>query len=225
LNMKKIIKQNKGSFLWRIVFGIIIILFSLISLGRFNATAGLFYLIISIFVFIPGRIFKINNKWVKIGIVVIAIFSVGLFNHFTINESSPIIEEYNIGQEFILPNDPNFSLIITKAVEEYEIPTSDKVYKTNGKFLFIYFKTKYMGDLSEIPEDNKIPFLMSFGLKDSNNKEYIVSDLNASNFPQSRNLESDEFFYLYNLDKETVGLKLIFTEEKNKKFIVVDLGI
>ena len=223
--MKKTIEQNKGSLLWRIVFGIILILFSLISLGRFNVIAGLLYLIISIFVFIPGRIFKIHNKWVKIGIVVIAIFLVGLFNHFIINESSPVIEEYNIGQEFILPNDPNFSLTITKAVEEYEIPTSANIYKTDGKFLFVYFKSKYVGNLSELPEDNLVPFSMTSVLKDANNNEYSTSDLDTSDFPQSQNLESDEFFYLYNLDNEVTGLKLIFIEEKNKNFVVVNLGI
>jgi len=221
--MKKSIDKDKGSLLWRIIFGIVLIIFSLISLGRFNATAGLFYLIISIFIFIPGRIFKINNKWVKIGIVVIAIFSVGLLNHFTINKSSPIIEEYNIGEEFILPNDPNFSLIITKAVEEYEIPTANNIYKTDGKFLFIYFEPRYIGNLSELAENNQVNFLMSFGLKDSSNNEYPISDLNTSDFPQSQNLASGEFFYLYNLDKEATGLKFVFTEEKKKKFVVVNL--
>jgi len=223
--MKKTITQNKGSLLWRIVFGIILILFSLISFGRFNTTAGLLYLIISIFVFIPGRLFKIHNKWVKVGIVIVAIILVGLFNHFAINSSSQIIEEYNIGQEFILPNDPNFSLTITKAVEEYEIPTSANIYKTDGKFLFVYFKSKYVGNLSELPEDNLVPFSMTSVLKDSNNNEYSISDLDTSDFPQSQNLESDEFFYLYNLDNEVTGLKLIFIEEKNKKFVVVNLGI
>jgi len=223
--MKKTITQNKGSLLWRIVFGIILILFSLISFGRFNTTAGLLYLIISIFVFIPGRLFKIHNKWVKVGIVIVAIILVGLFNHFAINSSSQIIEEYNIGQEFILPNDSNFSLIITKAVEEYEIPTSENIYKTDGKFLFVYFKSKYVGNLSELPEDNLVPFSMIFVLKDSNNNEYSISDLDTSDFPQSQNLESDEFFYLYNLNNEATGLKLIFIEEKNKKFVVVNLGI
>jgi len=222
--MKKVI-EKKGSLLWRIIFGVILIIFSLISLGRFNSLAGLLYLIISIFIFIPGRVFKINNKWIKISIVIIAIILVGVFNHFTINASAPIVNEYLLGQEFILPNNPNFSLIVVKIVEEYEIPTMDKIYKTDGKFLFVYFKLKYVGNLSELLEDNQVPFSMSFGLKDSNNKEYVVSDLNASDFSQSQNLEADEFFYLYNLDKEAVGLKLIFTEEKNKNFVVVDLGI
>jgi len=223
--MKKTIEQNKSSILWRIVFGVILIFFSLIALGRFNAIAGLFYLIISIFIFIPGRIFKIHNKWIKVRIVLVAIILVGLFNHFVINLPSQTIEEYNIGQEFILPNDPNFSLIITKVVEESEIPTSENIYKTDGKFLFVYFKPKYVGNLSELSEDNKALFSMSFGLKDVNNKEYYVSDLETSEFPQSQNLGSGEFFYLYNLDKEATGLKLIFQEEKKKKFVIVNLGI
>jgi len=223
--MKKVVGENKGSLLWRIIFGIVLIIFALISLSRMNTTAALIYLIISIFIFIPGRFFKINNKWIKVGIVVITIILVGLFNHFTINASAPIIEEHGLGQEFVLPNDPNFSLIITKAVEEYEIHTTDKIYQTDGKFLFLYFKSKFVGNLSEIPENNQVPFSMSFGLKDANNNEYSVSDLDASNFSQSQNLEPGEFLYLFNIDKEATGLKLIFTEEKNKKFVVIDLGI
>lgn len=223
--MKKIVEQNKGSLLWRIVFGIVLILFSLISLSRFNATAGLFYLIISVFIFIPGRFFRINNKWIKTSIVIIAIILVGIFNHFTINASAPIINEYNLGQEFVLPNNLNFSLIIIKIAEEYEIPTPDTIYKTDGKFLFVYFKSKYTGNLSELPEDNQVPFSMSFGLKDADNNEYSLSDLDTSDFSQSQSLESGEFFYLFNIDKKATGLKLIFTEEKNKKFVVVHLGI
>ena len=87
--MKKIIKkgavENKGSLLWRIIFGILFIFFALVSLGRFNATAALFYIIISIFIFIPGRKFKINSNWLKITIVIIAVLLIGLINHFTKN--------------------------------------------------------------------------------------------------------------------------------------------
>jgi len=74
------IKKSEGYLLWRIIFGIILLIFSLMSFSRFNATAALFYLMISIFIFIPGRFFKIHNKWIKVGIVVILIFLVGLSN-------------------------------------------------------------------------------------------------------------------------------------------------
>ena len=73
-------KKSEGYLLWRIIFGIILLIFSLMSLLRFNATAALFYLMISIFIFIPGRFFKIHNKWIKVGIVIASVILVGLSN-------------------------------------------------------------------------------------------------------------------------------------------------
>ncbi len=121
--MKKSAEKNKNLLVWRIVFGVVLIIFSIISLARFNATAALFYIIISAFIFIPGRVFRINNKWIKVAIVVVAIFGVGLFNHFYINTD---IGQNNSGESTIIHKD--FRAIMNTGWEEYEIPPSTFVY-------------------------------------------------------------------------------------------------
>ncbi len=225
--MKKIIKENtgenKGSPVWRIIFGILFIIFALFSLGRFNATAALLYVIISIFIFIPGRKFKINSKWIKITIVIVSVLIVGLINHFTINTTVPVIEEYTLGQEFLLPNDSNFALTITKAIKEPKIMVKEQEYTTDGSFLLVYINTRFAGDLSTLSAENMIPFSMSFILKDSNNNEYYNSDINTAGMAQTQSLEPGESFYLFNIPKTATGLNLIFTAKDVKKLVVVHL--
>jgi len=217
---------SKGSMLWRIVFGIVLIIFALISISRFNVDAALFYLIISVFIFIPGRVFKINNKWIKVGIVAVAILGVGLYNQF-MTSPSQIVEEYNLGQEFLLPNDPNFALTITRAVKEPTIIVNGQEYSTEGSFLLVYLNTRFAGDVSAIMVNNTVPeavpFSMSFTLKDSDNNEYTVLDVDTEEMPQTQALEKGESFYPYNIPKNATGLKLIFTAVDINKFVVVDL--
>ncbi|MDP2907012.1 MAG: hypothetical protein Q8O03_03665 [Nanoarchaeota archaeon] len=228
IKIKKIIKgteeENKGSLLWRIILGIVLVIFALISLSRFNATAALLYIIISIFIFIPGRIFKIYSKWMKVSIVIAAILMVGLFNHFFVNINAPVVEEYALGQEFLLPNDPNFALTITRAIREPTIMVKEQEYVTDESFLLVYLNTKFVGDISALPADNTAPLSMSFTLKDSDDNEYAVLDMDTKEMPQTQTLEKGESFYLYNIPKNATGLKLIFIAEDINKFVVVGLN-
>lgn len=153
----------------------------------------------------------------------VAILIVGLINHFFVNANTPIVEEYMLGQEFLLPNNPNFSLTITKIIEEPKIIIKGQEYVTNGVFLLIYFDTKFTGNLSNLPADNTIPFSMSFTLKDLNNNEYTPSELDTKDMIQTKNLKKGESFYMFNIPKNTTGLKLIFTAKDINKFVVVDL--
>ncbi len=220
----KNLKPNKseGSLLWRIIFGIVLIIFALISLSRFNATAALLYIIISIFIFIPGKKFKIHSKWIKVGIVIIAILIVGFINHFSL-VSEPIIEEYSLEQEFLLPNNPNFALTITQAVKEPKIIVSGQEYVSDGTFLLVYFNMRFAGNISSLQENNSIPFSMSFVLKDSDGIEYISLDMDTTEMPQTEALEAGQSFYLFNTPLNATGLKLIFTAKDINKFAVVDL--
>jgi len=220
----KNLKPNKseGSLLWRIIFGIVLIIFALISLSRFNATAALLYIIISIFIFIPGKKFKIHSKWIKVGIVIISILIVGVINHFSIT-SGPTIEEYSLEQEFLLPNNSNFALTINHLVKEPKIMVANQEYVSDGTFLLVYYNIRFAGNISSLQENNSIPFSMSFVLKDSDGIEYISLDMDTTEMPQTEALEAGQSFYLFNTPLNATGLKLIFAAKDINKFAVVDL--
>lgn len=79
--------EDKYSLLWRILFGILLIAFAVITFIRLNYTATILYILISVFIFIPGSVFRIEKNWIKIVIVIVAIICVGLLNHFTVNQN------------------------------------------------------------------------------------------------------------------------------------------
>ncbi len=211
---KSQIKTHLKSYLtWRIVFGIMFIIFAMIALARFNATAALAYILISVFVFIPGRIFKINNKWIKIGIVVGAVLLVGLFNTI----SGQNISEYKLGEEFVIPNNPEYSMTITKTVKESSIYWNNTEYGTEGYFLLVYFNITP-------PIEEHQPMNYIINLIDSEGNQYDpVFDITSTQ--HLNELKEGESFFLYNLENSTQGLTISFADEKVKNLVFVDLEI
>lgn len=187
--------ESKYSVLWRVLFGILIAIFALISLTRLNYIATIFYLLISAFIFIPGRVFKIEKDRIKIIIVIVAIMGIGLLNHFTFNQDKnelpselelpSNIDSINFMAENILQsiNDnnytrfkENFSNNLTILISEQKFTeVRDLILETSGKYILksnpkLYEVENYylVYEYSCLFEKENVTFDMSLG---SNSKD------------------------------------------------------
>ncbi|MDD2678924.1 MAG: hypothetical protein PHG04_03845 [Candidatus Nanoarchaeia archaeon] len=193
------------------IFGIMFIIFSLISLSRSNIVPTASYFLIAIFIFLPKSIINLSGKKKAIIIAILCII-IGIYNN--IQNGTETYEYYNLTESFSLPSNPEYNISITRIVNQPNITTANMTYITDGFFLLIY------ANLSSV---NKTIAPM-FVLVNSEGQNYNTFNLNDSLIEQNDSF-NDELFAIYNLALNTTKLSLIFTETTLTHFNIINLGI
>lgn len=187
--------EDKYFLLWRILFGILILTFAVITFIRLNYPATILYILISVFVFIPGSVFRIEKNWIKIVVVIVAIICVGLLNHFTVNQEDKSLSP----SELELPSDISSINLI-----------AENILQSINSNNYALFKKDFSDNLVNLIPEQKFIEIRNLILETSG--EYI-SKLE----PKLYELEG-ELIYEYPcvFEKENVTLDISFSQNSEK---------
>lgn len=186
--------KDKYLFVWRIIFGIVLVVFAIISLTRLNYIATMLYLLISVFIFIPGKFFKIEKNWIKIAIVLVAILGIGLLNHFTFNQNANLFPE-----ELELPSDVDSINLI-----------SENILQSINNNDYAIFKKDFSDNLTALISEQKFTEIKDLILETSG--KYI-----SKSAPKLYEVENT-FIYEYRclFEKENVTFDISFSPDSEK---------
>lgn len=200
-----------------IIAGIILLLFGMLLFIIPSYIAAIAFIILGIFLLLPQKILKFS-KWLKLLIVIIGFFVIVVIQGINLPSSQLEIEHYNLNENFLLTyKNLNFSMVIYNVSKEDSISIDGEEKTTTGFFLRIN------GGLTDIGTASSSDFSAYTGLEDSQNNSYELLGYNFGVGPFQPNLKKD-FFYIFEIPKEAVGLKFYISEDK-KLFRIIDLGI
>src|SRR4030042_842562 len=139
--MKKEVKEEKKEVgfitVINIIAGVILAIFSLLTLIiKLFLPAGLFF-ILAVFIFFPQKFFKFN-KWLKLLIAVVGFVAAITIAGYTLPSQQPQFVNYELNEEFIISyNKINFSMMVYNSTKEDKISLDGQGKTTNGVFLLV----------------------------------------------------------------------------------------
>ncbi len=216
--MKEEVQKKEVGFITVInsIVGIIIAILGILILIMGFYLYGALLLILAVFIFLPQKILRFS-KWLKLLIGMIGFFVLLAILGLNMPSQEPVFEPYSLNEPFILVYDKvNFSMIVYNATKENKVLIDGAERTSEGIFI------KVNGAITNL-ENVAMDFGVYTSLTDNQNNTYSSLGYNFGEGALQPNLKRN-FFYIFEIPKETSGLKFTVTED-NKHFKEIDLGI
>ena len=208
---KKEVQKKEVGFITVIntIVGIIIAIFFVLTLIMGLYLVGALFLILAVFIFLPQKVLKFS-KWLKLLIGVVGFFVLLAIVGVIMPPQEPEFEYYNLNEPFILNYDEvNISMVVYNATKEDKIILNGEERTSEGVFI------KVNGALI-----NLIKLPVNIGINvwvmDNQNNSYNSIGYNLGEGSLQPNLKR-EIFYIFEVSKETTGLKFLIAEDKKHR--------
>ena len=187
-------KKEVGFFtIINFIAAVIIVIIGLMVLVIGAYIAGILFIVLSIFLFLPQKFLKIA-KWLKFVMVLILFFTLVIYTGSQVPLFNPSIVEHQTGEEFVIVSQKvNFSVSIINATKETTILFNEQERTTEGVFLIINGAITNKGDA---------PASLTFddGITDMGNKTYTHLGYNFGEGPLQPEVKKN-FYYVFELPK------------------------
>ena len=216
--MKKEVQKKEVGFITVIntIVGIIIAVFFILTLIGGLYLVSVLFLVLAVFIFIPQKILRFS-KWLKLLIGVIGFFVLLIIIGLQVPSQEPVFEYYSLNEPFILNYDEvNISMVVHNATKEDKVVLNGEEITSEGVFIKV---NGALINLVKLPVNIGI----SVWVTDNQNNSYTALGYNLGEGLLQPNLKR-EIFYIFEVSKETTGLKFLIAEDK-KHFKEIDLEI